>query len=178
MTTCGTLELARLVGPCNDFSFSVLALVHLMTEYKKHVPTAVTSSTVVRIKVTTAAGGRSYLLGRCVEAPPAGLTGVLRWRRGRLAAEGRVSVRLITSLTFTGLLNISRVHTQPVTAGCKHPEKYTQIHTNTACKKYSIFYTQPATTGCKHPKKTHIEIHVQYKYSVHNQLLQDANVTE
>lgn len=132
MTTCGTVKLAQLVAPSDVFTFSISALVaQLMTQYKKHVPTAATSSTVERINVITAAGGRSYLLGRCVEAPPAGLTGVLRRRRRRLAAEGRVSVRLITSLTFAGLFNISRVHTQPVTAGCKHPTEYTQLHTNT-----------------------------------------------
>lgn len=158
MTTCGTVKLAQLVAPSDVFTFSISALVaHLMTQYKKHVPTAATSSTVERINVITAAGGRSYLLGRCVEAPPAGLTGVLRWRRRRLAAEGRVSVRLITSLTFAGLFNISRVHTQPVTAGCKHPTEYTQLHTITQ------EYTQIL------PVRS-------IQYSIHNQLQRGANI--
>lgn len=70
---------------------------------------------------------RGYLLGRCVKAPPAGLTGVFRWRRRRLTTEGWVRVGLMTLFTFTRLFIISRVHTHPVTAGSKHAEKYIEV---------------------------------------------------
>lgn len=64
-----------------------------------------------------------YLLGRRVQAPPAGLTGEVGGRkRGGLPAEGRVGVGLVTTfaLTFMHLLLLRRVVAHPAAAGCEH----------------------------------------------------------
>lgn len=63
-----------------------------------------------------------HLFGRCVQVPPAGLTGEFRRRRrGGLRAEGRVGVGLVMTFTLT-FMHVLRlcVVAQPVAASCEH----------------------------------------------------------